>query len=94
MAREGADVSICYLPVEQGDAEDTKKMVEAENQKCHLIPGDLRKYDFCQQVVQEHLQVYAYSSLPIFAKFESNIWMQPWGIEYTRQQCIEAVFMQ
>ncbi|CAI7606606.1 unnamed protein product [Penicillium pancosmium] len=56
MAREGADVSICYLPVEQSDAEDTKKMVEAENQKCHLIPGDLRKYEFCQEVVQDHLQ--------------------------------------
>jgi NAD(P)-dependent dehydrogenase (short-subunit alcohol dehydrogenase family) len=58
MAREGADVTIVYLPQEQQDAEDTKKMVEAENQKCHLIPGDLRKYEFCRQAVEEHLQQY------------------------------------
>ncbi|KAJ5865411.1 uncharacterized protein N7529_007327 [Penicillium soppii] len=56
MAREGADITIVYLPQEQRDAEDTKKMVEAENKKCHLIPGDLRKYEFCRQAVEEHLQ--------------------------------------
>ncbi|KAJ5569160.1 hypothetical protein N7450_011646 [Penicillium hetheringtonii] len=58
MAREGADITIVYLPAEQNDAEDTKKMVECETQKCHLISGDLRNYEFCQQVVQEHLEVY------------------------------------
>ncbi|KAJ5137765.1 hypothetical protein N7476_008169 [Penicillium atrosanguineum] len=56
MAREGADISIVYLPQEQSDAEDTKKMVEAENQKCLLIPGDLRKYDFCRHAVDEHVK--------------------------------------
>src|SRR3954470_23777395 len=32
-AREGADVSIVYLN-EQSDAEETKRMVEAEGRKC------------------------------------------------------------
>ncbi|KAJ5090472.1 hypothetical protein N7532_009156 [Penicillium argentinense] len=56
MAREGADITIVYLPQEQIDAENTKKMVESEKRKCHLISGDLRQYDFCQQAVQEHLE--------------------------------------
>jgi len=34
MAREGADITIVYLPDEQEDAETTKKAIEAENQQC------------------------------------------------------------
>lgn len=56
MAREGADITIVYLPQEQDDAEDTKKMVEAENQTCLLLPGDLRKYEFCRHAVEEHIK--------------------------------------
>ena len=41
-AREGADVAINYLPDEQSDAEDVKKAVEKEGQKCVLVPGDIR----------------------------------------------------
>jgi len=40
-AREGADVAISYLPEEQGDAEETARTVEAEGQRCALLPGDL-----------------------------------------------------
>jgi len=58
MAREGADISIVYLPQEQTDAEDTKRMVEAENRTCLLLPGDLRKYDFCRHAVEEHVKQY------------------------------------
>src|SRR5688500_10838052 len=36
-AREGADIAIVYLN-EDRDAQDTKKMVEAEGQKCLLLP--------------------------------------------------------
>ncbi|KAL2022058.1 hypothetical protein VTK56DRAFT_6102 [Thermocarpiscus australiensis] len=54
-AREGADVSIVYLPEEQVDAEDTKKMVEKEGRKCLLIPGDLMNYDKCKEAVQKHV---------------------------------------
>ncbi|KAJ5467848.1 hypothetical protein N7475_005600 [Penicillium sp. IBT 31633x] len=58
MAREGADITIVYLPQEQEDAESTKKMVEAEKRSCLLIPGDLRKRDFCRQAVEEHIKQY------------------------------------
>ena len=51
-AREGADVAIVYLNEDQ-DAQDTKKMVEAEGQKCLLLPGDLRDEQFCKNIVQK-----------------------------------------
>ena len=49
-AREGANVAIVYLN-ENKDAEDTKKLVEAEGKKCLLIPGDVRHQIICQAAV-------------------------------------------
>ena len=58
-AREGSDVSISYLPDEQKDAEETKRMVEEnEGRRCELIPGDLRDMDMCKQVVEKHMQTF------------------------------------
>lgn len=50
-AREGADVAIVYLN-EDRDAAETKEMVEAEGRRCLLLPGDLRKEQFCKDVVK------------------------------------------
>ena len=41
-AREGAKIAISYLS-EQSDAEQTRRLVEAENSECLLIAGDLGK---------------------------------------------------
>ncbi len=41
-AREGADVAINYLPVEQEDAEETARWVREAGRTCALVPGDLR----------------------------------------------------
>ncbi len=51
-AREGADVAIVYLKVEQTDAEETRAAVEAEGRKCLLIPGDVRDSKFCRRAVE------------------------------------------
>jgi NAD(P)-dependent dehydrogenase (short-subunit alcohol dehydrogenase family) len=50
-AREGANVAIIYLKAEQRDAEETKRAVEAEGQRCLLIPGDVTKPWFCKSAV-------------------------------------------
>lgn len=55
-AREGSDVSIVYLPEEQPDAEDTKKMVEKEGRQCLLIPGDLMDNETCRKAVEKHVE--------------------------------------
>jgi len=51
-AREGADVAIGYLPAEGSDAEETKRLVESEQQRCLLIEGDLTDAAFCDETVE------------------------------------------
>lgn len=50
-AREGADVAIVYLPVEQSDAEETRRAVEEEGRRALLIPGDVKDSMFCRDAV-------------------------------------------
>src|SRR3954471_312268 len=51
-AREGADVAIVYLPVEQSDAEETREAVENEGRRALLIPGDVSDREFCREAVE------------------------------------------
>ena len=46
-AREGADVAIVYLAVEQSDAEETRRAVEAEGRRALLLPGDVTDPAWC-----------------------------------------------
>ena len=55
-AREGADVAISYLPVEQEDAEETRKKIESTGQKALLLPGDLMDRQFCDEIVEETIR--------------------------------------
>ena len=50
-AREGADVAISYLPVEQSDAEETAVWVEKAGRRALLLPGDLRDEAHCRDLV-------------------------------------------
>lgn len=59
MAREGADITIVYLPQEQEDAEKTKELVENGGRSCLLISGDLRSDQTCEKVIKEHVCRYA-----------------------------------
>lgn len=49
-AREGADVAIGYLN-EHGDAEETKRAVEAEGRRALLIPGDVSDPSYAERAV-------------------------------------------
>jgi NAD(P)-dependent dehydrogenase (short-subunit alcohol dehydrogenase family) len=49
-AREGADIAIVYLSAHE-DAEETKRWVEKEGQRCLLIPGDVKDSAFCEQAI-------------------------------------------
>ena len=52
-AREGADVAIIYLDVEQIDAEETRRVVEEEEgRRCLLLPGDVKDPEFCRDAVE------------------------------------------
>jgi NAD(P)-dependent dehydrogenase (short-subunit alcohol dehydrogenase family) len=50
-AREGADVAISYL-CEDRDAEETRRLVEAEGRRAELLPGDLGDRRVAAEVVE------------------------------------------
>jgi NAD(P)-dependent dehydrogenase (short-subunit alcohol dehydrogenase family) len=52
-AREGADVVINYLPVEEPDARDVIRLVRAEGRRAFGIAGDLRDEAFCKKLVSD-----------------------------------------
>lgn len=57
-AREGADIAIIYLADEAEDADETKRMVEAEGRKALLIEGDVRDPDFCERAVAKTVEAF------------------------------------
>jgi len=56
-AREGADVAIAYLDEHQ-DAEETKRLVEAEGTRCVLLPGNLREKRNCTAAVKRTVETF------------------------------------
>lgn len=57
-AREGANVAICYLPIEQPDADETRTAVEAAGAKCLLVPGDLSNVHGCDDAVDRTVETF------------------------------------
>lgn len=55
-AREGADVAINYLPVEESDAQEVVKLIEAAGRKAVALPGDIRDEKFCEKLVAEAIE--------------------------------------
>jgi NAD(P)-dependent dehydrogenase (short-subunit alcohol dehydrogenase family) len=65
-AKEGAHVSISYLPVEQKDAEDTLRLIEkhvgirtkkdAEGCCCKLIPLDIQSEENCKKIIKKSVK--------------------------------------
>ncbi|MBM7846181.1 MULTISPECIES: SDR family oxidoreductase [Herpetosiphon] len=51
-AKEGADVVINYLN-EHDDAQETKRLVEAEGRRCLLSAGDIGDEAYCQSLVEQ-----------------------------------------
>lgn len=51
-AREGADVFISYLN-EHEDAKVTSQLVEKENRRCILVPGDISEEKHCIDLVEQ-----------------------------------------
>lgn len=92
-AREGADVTIVYLPVEDEDAQETKKLVEKEGRGCLLFPGDLRDRQVCKGAVDKHVERYETASH--FLMLCGTNWsMQIRTHQHPRQQRLAAVHVQ
>lgn len=88
MAREGADITIVYLPDEQPDSEDTKGMVEKEGRKCLLVPFDLTNIKDCSQIIDKHMKKYGKLDVLVnnaskqmmckdFTEIDLGMWISP-----------------
>ncbi|MGY3714244.1 SDR family oxidoreductase [Sutcliffiella cohnii] len=55
-AKEGADVAISYLD-EHEDAKRTKDRIEELEQRCILLPGDVRDKEQCLNIVEQTVSV-------------------------------------
>jgi NAD(P)-dependent dehydrogenase (short-subunit alcohol dehydrogenase family) len=55
-AMEGASSLITYLPVEEKDAQETKRQVEEAGQTCYCLAVDLRDRKACQKVVEKAVE--------------------------------------
>jgi NAD(P)-dependent dehydrogenase (short-subunit alcohol dehydrogenase family) len=62
-AREGADVAIVYLPVEQPDAEQTREAIKAEGRRALLLPGDVTQSAFCREAVERTVREFGHLNL-------------------------------
>ena len=56
-AREGADVAIVYL-LEDGDADETRRIVEAEGRRAITIKADVGSRKMCERIVAETLSAF------------------------------------
>jgi NAD(P)-dependent dehydrogenase (short-subunit alcohol dehydrogenase family) len=56
-AREGADVAIAYLE-EHVDAEETRRLVEAEGRRCLPLAGDVGDEAFCKEAVAKTVEAF------------------------------------
>lgn len=57
-AREGADVAILHLPVEQDDADDTLRLIEAEGVRALSIAGDIADRSVCDDAIDKVMRTF------------------------------------
>jgi hypothetical protein len=55
-AREGADITIVFLPEEEKDAEGTRNEVLKAGSACLVIPGNLMDNATCKTAVERHIK--------------------------------------
>ena len=83
-AREGADVAINYLPVEESDAREVVKLIQAEGRKALAIPGDIRDENFCSTLVAQ--AVGGLGGLDILVNNAAMAAAQPSIVDLTTEQ--------
>ena len=88
-AREGADVAINYLPVEEPDAREVVELIRAEGRKAVAIPGDIRNEDFCSRLVADAVR--DLGGLDILVNNAAMAAAQPSIVDLTTEQ-FDSIF--
>ncbi|MEE4121222.1 MAG: SDR family oxidoreductase [Paracoccaceae bacterium] len=86
-AREGANIAIAYLN-EHSDAEETKRLVEAEGAKALAIPGDLGHAEQCRHAVGKTLE--AFGRLDIVVNNAAQQWLDR-GLEDIDEEVLRRI---
>lgn len=87
-AREGADVAIAYLN-EHEDAEETRRLVEAEGRRCLTMAGDIGQEAFCREAVEKTAREFGHLDILVNNAAEQH--PQP-SIEAITEQQLERTF--
>ena len=87
-AREGADLTIVYLN-EHEDAAESKRLVEAEGQRCLLLPGDIGSEAFCQEAVERTIAEFGHFDILVNNAAEQH---PQEGIENISAEQLEQTF--
>lgn len=87
-AREGADVGISYLS-EHSDAQETKRLVEAEGRKCLLIPGDIKSSQVCNAAVDKVVAEFGHLDILVNNAAEQHVQM---SLKDISDEQLEATF--
>ncbi|WP_422102635.1 SDR family oxidoreductase [Vreelandella sp.] len=72
-AREGADSVIVHLK-ESKDAEETKRLVEAEGRRCLVLKGDVAAPSFCREIVKRTVDQFGKINIVINNAAEQYDW--------------------
>lgn len=83
-AREGADVAISYLPVEEPDAQEVIELIRAAGRKAVGLPGDIRDEIVCKKLVAD--TVAALGGLDILVNNAARQTTQPTLEDITTEQ--------
>ena len=51
-AREGADITLNFLPEEEEDAKEVLELIRESGVQAHAVPGDLKEEAFCTTLVE------------------------------------------
>lgn len=86
-AREGANVAIAYLN-EHADAEETRRLVEAEGAKALAIPGDLGRCEQSRHAVEKTLE--AFGRLDIVVNNAAQQWLDR-GLEDIDEEFLRRI---
>jgi NAD(P)-dependent dehydrogenase (short-subunit alcohol dehydrogenase family) len=91
-AREGADVSIVYLPEEEEDAQYVKGKVEEAGRKANLMSLDLRVRENCEKAVQGHMDAFGKLNVLVNNGMISLLHVMAWY--WTNVSCVTIAAMQ
>lgn len=84
-AMEGADVAIVYLPEEEVDAQETKRLIEQNGQQALLIPQDIREEEGCNRIVDTVIR--EFGAIDVLVNNASVMYAQESINDITTEQC-------